>query len=181
MEYIILLIAAAIAVYVYCDRDKLFKQKTTDALIGLDDQDTLRKSLKERSEAIDGILTAASVAHGIPKHILLGFDSASKGTQDDFAKDRDNGGMTLGPDYKEHSQTKIPRGWTKWDGGKCPFKKKTKIRIMFRGGSKSLITNPLVYCWQNTGKDCDIIAYRIIKPKAKKAVKRVTKKPRAKK
>lgn len=52
--------------------------------------------------------------------------------------------------------------WIEWKGGICPIDGNEFIQVQYRGGKKS---DPACFAdnfyWHHTGKDLDIIAYRI--------------------
>ncbi len=55
--------------------------------------------------------------------------------------------------------------WIEWGGGEeCPVAAGTHIEVKFRDGTSSPDKEPELFLWQQTGRDCDIIAYRIVKP-----------------
>ena len=66
-------------------------------------------------------------------------------------------------EYKT-SLPKIPRGWKKWDGGKCPVMAGVKGMIIRRDGSRSDIQELASFRWEHYN-ECDTIAYRVCKPK----------------
>lgn len=62
----------------------------------------------------------------------------------------------------------IPPGFTRWEGGECPVGPFTKVEVIYGGGQTELcIAKNRV--WGHEGfrrKDYNIIAYRVIPPKA---------------
>ncbi len=68
---------------------------------------------------------------------------------------------------EENNNLKIPEGFIKWNGGKCPVSKDDKIEVIFRSGSSACCDteNPTTLRWKHLGYAGDIMAYRVIPQK----------------
>lgn len=62
-------------------------------------------------------------------------------------------------------------GWIDWPGGECPVERGTHVEVRFRDGAQAGGHHPAHFfdiLWRHAGmhRDNDIIAYRIVEPKA---------------
>lgn len=65
---------------------------------------------------------------------------------------------------KGEDAPEIPEGFTKWEGGECPFDIGTRLEVLTRKNGVWPVTikpeAPLL--WEHEGHDLDIIAYRVL-------------------
>ena len=62
-------------------------------------------------------------------------------------------------------------GWVEWGGGRCPVDDVTEVDIKFRTGGIAYGVEAGKYYWPRTGKEYDIIAYRLHKQQKEEQTK----------
>lgn len=62
--------------------------------------------------------------------------------------------------HKPEELPKIPKGWTRWNGGRWKGEPNDFVSVLLKNGRKPTETIASYFRWEHTGKDDDIIAYR---------------------
>ena len=63
---------------------------------------------------------------------------------------------------------KLPRGFTRHNGGKCPVAGRQRVEVAFRDGIIDAHLTAGDWAWTHHGTGCDIIGYKVIKTAAQK-------------
>jgi hypothetical protein len=62
--------------------------------------------------------------------------------------------------HKPEELPKIPKGWTRWNGGRWKGEPNDFVNVLLKNGREPIGTIASYFRWEHTGKDDDIIAYR---------------------